>query len=151
MRSADVQGGDLDNRLPPRWLFVFEGVIGRVPAERAADYRRAMRWSRFKRAANYFEIEPHVQKVIWDLVWRRDFRFDVVTFLGASFAEALETRLTRESLPFSNLWPVTEDSLARRLATMPDVLYVVHGDPSRHLTYGNRGLLVTDPDKLSLL
>lgn len=145
-----MQRGDLDNRLPPRWLFVFEGVIGRVPAERAADYRRAMRWSRFKRAANCFEIEPHVQKVIWDLTWRRDYRFDIVTFLGAGFAEALEVRLTRESLPFSNLWPVTEETLAKRLAFMPDVMYVIHANPSRLLTYGNRGLLVTDPDKLDL-
>lgn len=145
-----MERGDLDNRLPPRWLFVFEGVIGRVPAERQREYRLAMRWSRWKRAANCYELEPHVRKVIWDLVWRRDFRFDVVTFLGEEFAEALEKRLARESLPFSNLWSVTATSLAERLAFMPDVMYVVHGDTQRLLTYGNRGLLVTDPDKLSL-
>lgn len=145
-----MEGGDLSNRLPPRWLFVFEGVIGSVPAKRAAEYKLAMRLHRYKRAADCFEIETHVQKVIWDLYWRRDFRFDVVTFLGDSFSEHLERRLSRDALPYSNCWSVDESSLAARLAYMPDVQYVIHGDPSKHLTYGNRGLLVTDPGKLQL-
>lgn len=145
-----MQRGDLSNRLPPRWLFVFEGVIGKLEPEQARAFRLAMRMGRFKKAANCWDIHPHVQKVIWDLTWRRDYRFDIITFLGEDFADALEKRLTRESLPFSNLWPVTEDTLARRLATLVDVQYVIHADPARHLSYGNRGLLVTDPGRLSL-
>lgn len=145
-----MQGGDLSNRLPPRWLFVFEGVIGFLPEERATEFKLSVRFKRWRRAANCFEIHPHVQKVLWDLMWRRDYRFDIVTFLGDEFAEALEKRLTRESLPFSNLWAVTEDTLAKRLAYMPDVMYVIHGDTARHLSYGNRGLLVTEPGKLNL-
>jgi len=145
-----VQRGDLSDRLPPRWLFVFENVIGAVPADRALQWKLAMRAHQWRIAANQYEVEPHVSKVIWDLVWRRDFRFDIVTFLGDGMAGALEKRLSRESLPFSNLWSVSEDTLAQRLAYMPDVLYVVHGDPTRHLSYGNRGLLVTEPGALDL-
>lgn len=145
-----MERGDLSNALPPRWLFVFEGVIGRVPPEHAAEFKLAMRLRRWKRAVRCYDIEEHVRKVIWDLTWRRDYRFDIVTFLGEDFAEHLERRLERESLPFSNCWAVDETTLARRLAVMPDVQYVIHGDPSRHLTYGNRGLLVTDPGRLQL-
>lgn len=146
-----MQGGDLSNRLPPRWLFVFENVLATVPDRRLLEWKAAVRLRRWKRVANCYEMHPHVMKVIWDLVWRRDYRFDVVTFLGEDFAEALEKRLHREALPFSNLWAVTEETLAQRLAYMPDVMFVIHGDPSRHLAYGNRGLLVTDPERLSLL
>lgn len=145
-----MQGGDLDNRLPPRWLFVFEGVIGEIEPENLWRFKMSMRLGRFKRAAAQWEVHPHVRKVLWDLMWRRDYRFDIVTFFGEDFARALEKQLDRESLPFSNLWAVTEDSLAKKLATMPDVQYVIHADPSHHLSYGNRGLLVTDPQKLSL-
>lgn len=146
-----MQHGDLDNRLPPRWLFVFENVLAAVPDERLREWKLALRLRRWRRVVDCYEMHLHVVKVIWDLVWRRDYRFDVVTFLGDDFAEALEKRLKREALPFANLWAVTEQTLAARLAYMPDVMYVIHGDPSRHLTYGNRGLLVTDPNKLTLL
>jgi hypothetical protein len=145
-----VLRGDLSNRLPPRWLFVFEGVIGQVPPPRVAEYKLATRLHRWRRAVDCFELEDHVRKVIWDLTWRRDYRFDVVTFLGQSFAEHLERRLDRESLPFSNVWAVDEQTLAQRLTFMPDVQYVIHGDPARHLSYGPRGLLVTDPRRLTL-
>lgn len=145
-----MRGGDLSNQLPPRWLFVFEGVIGDLRPDAVAPFKLAMRMKRWRRAADCFELIPHVQKIIWDLTWRRDYRFDIVTFLGQPFCDALERRLARESLPFSNLWSVDEASLSKRLATMPDVLYVIHSDPSRHLAYGNRGLLVTDPNHLRL-
>lgn len=145
-----MERGDLSNRLPPRWLFVFENVVGRVPPKKTAEWKLAMRLGRFKRAVGCYEMEPHVIKVLWDLYWRRDYRFDVVTFMGEGFRDALEKRLDRESVPFSNVWAEDEDTLARRLAYMPDVQYVVHGDTSRHLTYGPRGLLVTDPGALNL-
>lgn len=145
-----MEGGDLSNSLPPRWLFVFEGVIGRLPLEKARAARLWARAGQWRRVAELYEVEPHVQKVIWDLTWRRDYRFDIVTFYGEPFAAALEKRLSRESLPFSNLWAVDEDTLAQRLVYMPDVQYVIHADPARHLSYGPRGLLVTEPGALNL-
>lgn len=145
-----MQGGDLSDRLPPRWLFTFEGVIANVPEPRGREYRLAMRLGRHRRAVSRFEIEPHVSKVLWDLYWRRDYRFDVVTFLGDDMAEHIEKRLERENVPLGNVISTQPDTLAKRLAYMPDVLYVVHADPSHHLSYGNRGLLVTDPDLMRL-
>lgn len=145
-----MQNGDLSNRLPPRWLFVWEGVIATVPTELAAAHSRACRMRRIKKAVSCYQTHPHVMKVIWDLYWRRDFRFDVVTFLGDDWADSIERRLNDEGMPFSNVWAVDEASLAKRLAYMPDVLYVVHADPGHLLAYGNRGLLVTDPGALTL-
>lgn len=145
-----MRGGDLSASLAPRWIFVWEGVVADVPDSAVASFKLAMRLGRYKRAAETYEMHPHVVKVIWDLTWRRDYRFDLITFLGQPFCDALEKRLERESLPFSNLWAVDEASLSRRLSTMPDVQYVIHSDPTRHLAYGNRGLLVTDPDMLRL-
>jgi hypothetical protein len=140
----------LSNRLPPRWLFVYENVLAAVPPQRAREYAVYCRLHRVRRAVACYETHPHVSKVIWDLYWRRDFRFDVVTFLGEDYADRIASRLEKENLPFSNCWAVDEGTLARKLAYMPDVLYVVHGDPTHHLAYGNRGLLVTDPGALSL-
>jgi hypothetical protein len=145
-----VHRGDLSDRLPPRWLFVYEGVVGNLPVHNERRYRLATQLRQWKRAAACFETEVHVRKVLWDLYWRRDYRFDVVTFLGDEMAEAIDRRLDRESLPVGNVRSWQPDELARQLVFMPDVQYVVHGDPKHHLTYGNKGLLVTDPSKLAL-
>lgn len=145
-----MQGGDLSDRLPPRWLFVFEGVIARVPPVKQARFNLYMRTHRWKRAAGLFEMEKHVTKVLWDLYWRRDYRFDVVTHMGDEMAEEIEKMLDRYNVPLGNVYYNEPEALAKNLTFMPDVQYVVHGDPAHHLSYGNRGLLVTDPDRLRL-
>ncbi len=145
-----MQGGDISGRLSPRWLFVFENVIARVPPAKGRSCRLNVRLHRWQAAVDCFVVEPHVQKTINDLYWRRDYRFDVVTFLGDQFVEPIKTLLDQHSLPVSNVWGLTEETLLKRLAYMPDVMHVVHGDPARQLAYGNRGLLVTDPERLAL-
>lgn len=145
-----MKGGDISGDLPPRWLFVWEGVVASLPPGQVARFKLAHRLGRYRRAVQCWETEPHVAKVLNDLFWRRDYRFDVVTFLGPEYEEHIQRRLDRDQLPFSNVWAMDEESLTRRLVYMPDVQYVVHGDPARHLTYGHRGLLVTDPGALSL-
>lgn len=145
-----MERGDISGRLAPRWMFVWEGVVANVPPAKQAPYKLAVRLHRWRKAVDCWETEPHVAKVLNDLFWRRDLRFDVVTFLGDQYVEHIQRRLDGESLPFSNVWAVSEDTLAKRLVYMPDVQYVVHADPARHLSYGPRGLLVTDPGALHL-
>lgn len=142
--------GDISGQLPPRWLFVWEGVVATLPPDREAPFKLAVRLRQWKRAVAQYETHPHVAKVLNDLFWRRDYRFDVVTFLGPQYEQPIQDRLDRESLPFSNVWAVDERTLTQRLTFMLDVQYVVHADPARHLTYGPRGLLVTDPGALHL-
>lgn len=142
--------GDISGQLPPRWLFVFEGVVASLPPANVARFKLYSAAHRWKRAVAQYETEPHVAKVLNDLFWRRDYRFDVVTFLGEDYVDPIQQKLDRESLPFSNVWAVDERTLSHRLAYMLDVQYVIHADPARHLTYGPRGLLVTDPGALHL-
>lgn len=145
-----MEGGDLSDRLPPRWLFGFENVVGTLPPGSVRTAKMWQRLGQWRRVVEQYEIEPHVTKVLWDLTWRRDYRFDVFTVQGEDFRDALEDRLNRESVPFSNVFALSPEQLAQRLVYMVDVQYVVHGDPSHHLSYGNRGLLVTDPGALNL-
>lgn len=145
-----MQGGDISDRLAPRWLFHWESVVASVPSARVVEWKLAMRLRRYDRAARCYEVHPHVAKVLWDLYWRRDYRFDVVTFLGSSFGDAVEKRLDAERLPFSNVIATDPDTLAKRLVFQPDVQYVIHGDRDHLMSYGGRGLFVDDPGRLNL-
>lgn len=141
-----MQGGDISNRLPPRWLIVFEGVIGQhpEPADRAAyDMYRKVRAHR--RALMTFKPDEHARKVLWDLTWRRDYKFDVVSFLPYQTAKFVPGWLDHYNVPAVNtLFYDTPFELGKQLAYMPDVLAVVHAAAENRFTYGDRGMLVTE-------
>lgn len=141
-----MQGGDISNQLPPRWIVVFEGVIGVHPTD--ADRTRYEWWAKsraWKRAVDTFQLEPHASKVLWDMVWRRDMKFDVATFLPTPRAGRLVTDwLDRYNLPVSGVWSYHDPSqLGQQLAYLPDVYAVVHANENNRFTYGDRGMLVS--------
>lgn len=138
--------GDLDNRLPPRWLVTFEGVIARhaMPRDRLRydSYCRIHAW---KRAMDTFEPDKHSIKVLWDLTWRQEYKFDVVTFLPERIADRCKEWIDRYNIPAANLFRFDAPAgLAQDLAFMPDVYAVVHAEPSNRFTYGDRGMLVDE-------
>lgn len=140
-----MQGGDLSNRLPPRWLIVFEGVIAEHEHQstraRYDFYIAARQW---RRAINTFNLNIYTGKVLWDMTWRQDYKFDVATFLpGGKTDKHVAAWLDTWDVPYSNVrqYP-SPAALARALVTMPDVHAVIHADESSRFTYGHRGRLV---------
>jgi hypothetical protein len=140
-----VQGGDLSNRLPPRWLVVFEGVIGVHPEPRLRQqydfWAKTRRWNR---AVRTFQPEADVIKRLWDMTWRQDYKFDVATFLPCG-SGPVRTWLDVNNVPAVNVLPYEAPvDLGKRLAYMPDVYAVVHASEEDRFMYGHRGVLVSD-------
>lgn len=141
-----MQNGDIDNRLPPRWLVVFEGVIGQHPeiTDREA-YDFYLRLRAHKRAVRTFKPNTHSIKVLWDLTWRQDYKFDVATFLPERCTNHVTAWLAQRNVPCANVRHYPSPAhLGQELAFMPDVYAVVHAEPGNRFTYGNRGMLVSE-------
>jgi hypothetical protein len=136
-----MQGGDLSNEVSPRLLFVFENTVGTLPNKVAeakeAWYLRAKRW---RKAVDVWDISDRAYALLWDVSWRYNYRFDVVTYHRPHFAKALAERFDDEGLPVGRVIASSPPKLAKQLAFMPDVRYVYDADESRLFTYGGRGV-----------
>lgn len=144
-----MQDGDLSNDVAPRALMVFEGLIA-YPDEGVLDglaLRAAVRTHRWPTVLKHWQFDDTTVKQMFDMAYRRNLRFDVVTFLySVEFAVALYEHLSDlMGFPVSNVLHFADaQDLARNLAFMPDVRIVYDGDRSRVGAYGGKGKLVLD-------
>ena len=138
-----MQGGDIDNRVVPRLVIVWENLLGLLPNKaaeaKAASYVKFKRWNR---AVNTFEINEALARRIWDVTWRYDFSVDVITYIHEDFVEALENRLDREDIPVRSVWFTEPHVLARKLAYMPQVACIYDPNPHHQFTYGSKGRIL---------
>lgn len=132
-----MEHGDISNELPPRMLFVFEGLVAYCDQPR--QEQASVKLRRWKRAANLWEYDSLILKHLWDLQFRRNFRLDCITFKGEPFGEALQEKFDRDYVPFSNVYAMNEAQLQRRLASMIDVVRVFDPIPIRALAWGRKG------------
>lgn len=136
-----MQDGDLSNEVAPRLLFVFEGTVATLPSKATATKERLYcRTKRWDRAVGLWEVSDRASALLWDVLWRYHYRFDIVTFRPFGFAQALMRRFDAEGFPVGNVRASSPSSLAQQLAYMPDVRYVYDADPDHVLTYGGRGV-----------
>ncbi|HET7110134.1 MAG TPA: hypothetical protein VFI41_04640 [Gemmatimonadales bacterium] len=127
--------------MAPRLLFVFENTVATLPSKAAeAREKAALKLRRWTTAVNQWEIPERAYALLWDVSWRYNYRFDIVTYRPACFGKALKLRLDDEGLPVGNVWASSPIMLAKKLAFMPDVRYVYDADPQRIFTYGGRGV-----------
>jgi len=138
-----MQDGDISNITPPRFLFVFEGLLATVPKEyrRLEGLYRGL--ARYKKAAALWEMDEAGLVYMWDCAWRYNLQVDVVTFLP--YHEALKERLDQEGVPYGNLRHyASPDTLAMRLAYMPYVHRIFYAYPERRFVFGDRGVYMPD-------
>ena len=113
-----MRNGDIDNRLPPRLLVTFEGVLAHLPERQQQRHDRAVLLRRWRRAIDCYEPIEGASVTVWDWVWRRDVKVDAVTFLPDQLGEHVRGWIDGYGLPISNV--VFFDSpqeLSDRLAT----------------------------------
>lgn len=138
-----MQGGDIDNRVVPRLVIVWENLLGLLPNKtseaKVASYVKFKRWNR---AANVFEINEALTRRIWDVTWRLNFSVDVITYISPDFVEALQERIDREDIPVRSVWHTEPHVLARKLAYMPQVACVYDPNPHHLLTFGSKGRII---------
>ena len=143
--------GDIDNRVEPRLLVVFEGLLGiHADIKARAKYSTAMKLHRYAAAIRTFTLNEQLQKVIWDVTWRHDYAVDVVTFLDERLAEPLTGHLGDQGLPVGKVWYSDKLLLARSLNFRPDVAGVFYADQSDRFTFGSKGY-ATDPNNPVLI
>jgi hypothetical protein len=137
--------GDISNRVEPRLMLVFEGLIGVHPDARSrAKYSMHTRLGNWRRAVRTFEINEGCAKVVVDAVWRRRYSLDVVTFLDEEIVDPLADWLDAKGLPVGNVTYADKTMLARELNYRLDVVGVFHPNPADVLVFGSKGYLV-DP------
>lgn len=136
-----MQDGDISNIAPARFLFVFEGLVGRCTTVMAKKEQYYRRFRRYTRAVNCWEINEVAVSYIWDVVWRYHMQAELATFLP--YPEEIKERLDGEGLPFSWVHGFdSPDHLCQRLAFMPYVHRVYFSEPRRPFIFGDRGEFV---------
>lgn len=135
-----MQGGDLGTDLPPRLLFVFEDVIGRLPDDRLRAVRKYRKMQRWGRLVGCYVPVPGTRDRLWDLVWRQGFIVDVVAlWLPGECELALHEWVELHNLPVRTVMFATLDEISRSLSRLVDVKAVVHAEEDRPFAFGSRG------------
>jgi hypothetical protein len=148
---SEIEHGDISNAVMPRFLFVFEGVLGTLPNEAAARRSHLLiQLHQYRRAVRCYELSTHMSKVLWDLAWRQSIQFDVVTFLGEGMADAVRDRLDEIQLPVSHVSASTPDDLAKSLVFRPNIVQVVHSHPEWAFKFGPAGRYVETTEGFSV-
>ena len=134
-----MQGGDISNETPPRFLFVFEGLIARIPDALVRLEKMHVRFHRYVKAAALWEVDDQALSYTWDMAWRHHLAVDIVTFLP--YHQEIRTRLDDEGVPYGHLRHyASPEVLAWKLAYMPYVHRIYYAWPEREFIFGDRGV-----------
>lgn len=146
-----MQRGDISGDLVPRFVLVFEHLVGIVPNSLSrVSYEGLIRTKRWKRAIPYLLVNEPLAKQMWHVTWHLQHQLEVVTFLHPDAVEPIEHWIDRHDLPVHRVWSTEPNVLARKIATMPDLAAIFDPDPSHALTFGRKGRIINpaQPDIL---
>lgn len=130
-------GGDISNRVEPRLLVVFEGLIA-LPPDRQPLLRFARRTGKMKRMVESLQVNEKMARVINDTVWRHKYAVDVVTFLDPDFLPHVEKWLEHHALPVSNVIAADRTVLSREMVYRLDLVGIFSPEPRDALLFGSR-------------
>ena len=142
-----MEGNDLSNEIAPKLVFVFDGLVGRVPdedARLAEKYRKRRKWDLLARV---YEVDTQMGAHLWDIVWRSRFSFDIVSFESADerWRDSLERLLDRANVPYSRLETYDDpNDFAQHMVYAPNILRVYHGRSDWWAKFGDKGDLIID-------
>lgn len=136
--------GDISNRVEPRLLVVFEGLIA-LPPERQMLTHFGRRAGKIRKQVQQLRSNEKAARVINDTVWRHRYAVDVVTFMGEEYIEPVTDWLDEHGIPASNVIASERPLLARELVYRLDVVGVFSPDPNDALVFGSKGYIV-NPD-----
>lgn len=140
-----MERGDIDNTTPPRAIVIFNELLGGIPKSRSTRVELLRAARRWKAVAEAYDINLTVRAKLHDLTWRHGLRVDCVLVDHPKVAEAMEGRFNRMNLAIANTYAVEDlKELVDRLPYMPEVLWVIFGNPEWMYAFGHKGRLGLD-------
>lgn len=133
-----MQSGDISNDIASRLIVVFDNTIGTLTPVAEKRRRRFLKVRQYHKAANCWEVDPHMVKVLVDWQYRTPYNVDVATFTHPDEAAFIEERLEGMGVPFGNFLTVTIEELSRVHANMPHVAAIFDATPGHRFTYGGK-------------
>lgn len=129
-----MRNGDLGNFELPRMWFVVEGVV--LLPNGSGDKPSA------KKLRSMYTLSTFAYKRVWDLVWRYDFRVNLVTFnTDPDYVAAVQDWLDEVDFP-APLYAYTFEEFVDSIVTLPSCFAVYDANPKRAFTFGPKGALI---------
>ncbi|MFN2347137.1 MAG: hypothetical protein ABR616_15670 [Dermatophilaceae bacterium] len=142
-----IEKGDISNSIAPKLVFIFDGLVGRIPQDEERVAARLRKRGKWDQLARVYEVDTKMGAHLWDIIWRSPFSFDIVSFEtdDEKWYDALERLLNRANVPHSRLEIYADpNDFAQHMAYAPNILRVFHGNPSWNFKFGDRGQYVSD-------
>lgn len=148
-----MQNGDLSNKIAPRHVIVFEGGLAGLLPENKKAFQKAYGGKRYWEAIWYWDWNPMMLAQIERVVRTMDVNIEVCTWIGHNlehhdFALAIADELDRMNVPVRSVWASDPFQLAKDLAYLPDIAAIYDPDPDHVLTFGRRGVYLTNPSQI---
>lgn len=146
-----MQRGDISGDLVPRFVLVFEHLVGVVPSSLSRiTYESFIRTKRWKRAIPLLLVNEALAKQMWHVTWHLHHQLEVVTYLHEDAVQPISDWIDAQDLPVHRVWFSEPNKLARKIASMPDLAAIFDPDPAHALTYGRKGRIINpaQPDIL---
>lgn len=147
-----MQRGDISGDLVPRFVLVFEHLVGVLSGNHRnrLAFEAMCRAKRWKRAVDLLEVNEPLAKQMWHVTWHLNHQLEVVTWLNEKAVEPVQAWIDFHDLPIHRVWYTEPNKLARKIATMPDLALIFDPDPKHQLTYGRKGRIINpyQPDIL---
>jgi len=130
-----MRNGDLGNFELPRMWFVVEGIV-LLPTKAKRKKHAA------KHVRDDFELSVIAMRRVWDLVWRYDFRVNLVTFeQDPDYVAALQEWLDAVDYP-APLYSFSLEEFMDTVVVLPSCYAVFDADARRAFMYGGKGVHV---------
>lgn len=145
-----MERGDIAVPQAQRFLFVFDGFLGKLPKKKLLAYKALLKVHQWERAFYLWDMVPKATDHLNRIYWQYNLRFDIVTWQPQAIANEIEEWCARINLPVGYVSSTTSEKLARELAHMPDVVKVFDADPDHKFRYGQRGRWLDDNTTFSI-
>lgn len=146
-----MEGGDIGNAVVPRLMLVFENLVGILPSDKHEQrMERLLRRKKYQQAADLYEVNALVVQRLWDVTFRLNFSFDVVTWVSVDFAKAVRVWIDENDLPIQRVTFQDKMSFARKIAYMPYVARLYVPDSRDQFIFGSRCTILNPGDPTSL-
>ena len=142
-----MQNNDISNERSAKLVFVFDGLVGRVPEDETKVADRLRKRGKWSQLARVYEVDTKMGAHLWDIVWRSPFSFDIVSFEtdAEEWYESLERLLERANVPYSRLEVYDNpNDFAQHMVYAPNILRVYHSRSDWWAKFGDKGEWITD-------